>query len=275
MTETNVVHLREMPKRNPTNGTFELTVRCNLHCKMCLFRHADSENAALRTSELTAAEWIDLARQAAEAGTLGLLITGGEPMLRPDFCEIWEGVYRQGFVMELYTNATLVTPQIMETLRKYPPHRIGVTIYGASPATYQAVCGSADAYQRMLDGVRRLQTLPSVFEFRATLIRDNFADAAAIDALARKEFGVSNGVKQACPINKAVRSGCADVEACRIPPEEDIRMKTDRLENSIREIIGPSYDRKNLMISRKNRAAALEPGKNGRPTIFGCEAGMS
>ena len=108
MTETNVVHLREMPKRNPTNGTFELTVRCNLHCKMCLFRHADSENAALRTSELTAAEWIDLARQAAEAGTLGLLITGGEPMLRPDFCEIWEGVYRQGFVMELYTNATLV-----------------------------------------------------------------------------------------------------------------------------------------------------------------------
>ena len=91
-----MVHLREMPKRNPTNGTFELTVRCNLHCKMCLFRHADSENAALRVSELTAAEWIDLARQAAEAGTLGLLITGGEPMLRPDFCEIWEGVYRQG-----------------------------------------------------------------------------------------------------------------------------------------------------------------------------------
>ena len=63
MTETNVVHLREMPKRNPTNGTFELTVRCNLHCKMCLFRHADSENAALRASELTAAEWIDLARE--------------------------------------------------------------------------------------------------------------------------------------------------------------------------------------------------------------------
>lgn len=39
--------LTEMPKRYPINGTFELTVRCNLHCKMCLFRHDDSENEEL------------------------------------------------------------------------------------------------------------------------------------------------------------------------------------------------------------------------------------
>ena len=127
--------LTEMPKRIPKNGTFELTVRFNLHCKMCLFRHDDKENPELMAKELTAEQWIDMARQAAEAGTMSLLITGGEPMLRPDFCEIWEGIYKQGFVMELYTNATLVSEQVIETLRKFPPHIIGVTIYGASPET--------------------------------------------------------------------------------------------------------------------------------------------
>ena len=45
--------LTELPKRCPVNGTFELTIRCNLHCKMCLFRHADCENATLQQNELT------------------------------------------------------------------------------------------------------------------------------------------------------------------------------------------------------------------------------
>ena len=71
--------LTEMPKRCPVDGTFELTVRCNLHCKMCLFRHDDSENAEIIGKELTTEQWVDMAKQAAEAGTLNLLITGGEP----------------------------------------------------------------------------------------------------------------------------------------------------------------------------------------------------
>ena len=56
-----IVMLDEMPERNPTDGTFELTIRCNLHCKMCLFRHDDSENAELMAKELTAKQWIDMA----------------------------------------------------------------------------------------------------------------------------------------------------------------------------------------------------------------------
>ncbi|MGN1192878.1 MAG: radical SAM protein, partial [Dorea sp.] len=172
--------LTEMPKRNPTNGTFELTVRCNLHCKMCMFRHDDKENPELMEKELTTEQWIDMARQTAEAGTMSLLITGGEPMLRPDFCEIWEGIYKFGFIITLYTNATLVTPKIMETLQKYPPHKIGVTIYGASSETYEKVCGKAEAFQKAIEGMHQLLSLPSGMEFRTTIIKDNYADALAI-----------------------------------------------------------------------------------------------
>ena len=64
MTDTKM--LKEMPKRIPVNGTFELTVRCNLHCKMCLFRHDDSENEEILQNELSASQWIDMARQKQE-----------------------------------------------------------------------------------------------------------------------------------------------------------------------------------------------------------------
>lgn len=143
--------IKEMPKRNPANGTFELTVRCNLHCKMCLFRHDDSENPDIMAKELTAEQWENIAKQAAGAGTGSLLITGGEPMIRKDFCDIWERIYKQGFLITLYTNASLITPEIMETLAKYPPHKIGVTLYGASEETYKAVCGNGAAFYNALD----------------------------------------------------------------------------------------------------------------------------
>ena len=107
--------IHKMPRRRPADGTFELTVRCNLHCKMCLFRHDDSENQRIMEKELTAGQWIDMSEQAARAGTVSLLITGGEPMLRSDFSEIWKGIYQKGFLLTLYTNATLVTDEIMET----------------------------------------------------------------------------------------------------------------------------------------------------------------
>lgn len=265
--------LAEMPRRIPVNGTFELTVRCNLHCKMCLFRHADSENARLLAEEMTADEWIEMARQAARAGTVNLLITGGEPLLRPDFCEIWEGVYQQGFLITLYTNATLVTPKVMETLRRYPPHKIGVTIYGASPETYRKVCGDAATFARTIAGIHQLQTLPSVLEFRTTIIKDNYADADAIDELVQREFGKEYIVTQPSVVIASVRGACTDVPNCRLSPEQNAFLAFRRGINIIKKKVGDKYDERNLVIRYNERAHA--PSKQKKWTLFGCNAGMS
>lgn len=63
-------------ERIPLNGTFELTARCNLKCKMCLVRVDEETISSLGLRELTTKEWIDLAKQARESGTLQLLLTG-------------------------------------------------------------------------------------------------------------------------------------------------------------------------------------------------------
>ena len=60
----------------PLSGTFELTARCNLDCKMC-YIHKKANDSLVKKSEMSAAEWIDIARTAQKAGMFLLLVTGG------------------------------------------------------------------------------------------------------------------------------------------------------------------------------------------------------
>lgn len=264
--------LPSMPERIPIDGTFELTVRCNLHCKMCLFRHDDCENADIIKNELSTGEWIQLAEDAAKAGTVSLLLTGGEPLLRSDFCELYEGIYKQGFLLTLYTNAVLVTPKVMETLQKYPPHKIGVTIYGATSETYEKVCGSSEAFEKAVAGIHQLQKLPSVLEFRTTIIKDNYHEADEIENLVHREFGEQYRLTQTRIVTKAVRGACADVESCRLEPEDNIRLAFRRGIGIIKEYIGDSYDEANLCLEHVNQSE--KKAHVPRLTLFGCNAGM-
>lgn len=259
--------------RYPLDGTFELTVRCNLHCKMCLFRHDDSENKKIISQELPAEHWIALAKQVAEAGTFSLLLTGGEPMIREDFCELYEGIYRQGFQITLYTNATLVTDKVMEILKKYPPHRIGITIYGASAATYKKVCGVSGAYDRMIEGVNKLRTLPSMLDFRTTIIKDNYEDIEAIEKLIHDYWGKEQTLTQTRMVTQSVRGACEDVTTCRLSPEDNVRLAYRRGINIIKKYVGSEYDEKNLRLQYRY---SNNKSKNvARPTLFGCDAGMN
>lgn len=276
MTEHSPQILEEMPERNPVNGTFELTIRCNLHCKMCLFRHDDSENPEIMAKELTTEQWIDMARQAAEAGTMNLLITGGEPMLRPDFCEIWEGIYKQGFIITLYTNATMVTPQIMKTLQKYPPHKIGITIYGACPETYEKVCGNADAFRRAMNGTDQLRTLPSLIEYRMTVIQDNLSDSHRIADMIRKRFDPDASVVHDMTVICSVRGACTDVDNCRLTPEQEENRKYRHMLHLMKEKIGETFDSRKVYYWEKT-APETGPRYKTEPIqyLFGCDAGVS
>lgn len=267
--------LEKMPPRYPLDGTFELTVRCNLHCKMCLFRHDDCENSEITANELTAEQWIDMARQVAEAGTINLLITGGEPMLRPDFCEIWEGIYKQGFLITLYTNATLVNPKIMETLHKYPPHKIGVTIYGASPETYEKVCGNADAFQLTLNGLKLLRQLPSVIDIRTTLIKDNVNDIQKIEELINQELGHKVNIVHSNNVICAVRGGCAQVNDVRLSAEESMHLPIRRTCDAIQKFTADSGLPEMQLALRIDDRKSEDLSHNSKLTLIGCEGGMT
>src|SRR5699024_5038394 len=125
----------------PLSGAFELTSRCNFNCKMC-YIHGMENMDSLRKDELSAAEWLSIAREAKKEGLLFLLLTGGEAMLRDDFDGLYEALAKMGFRLVINTNGSMVTDEIVELFRKYPPGRANVSMYGASDDTYARLCGN-------------------------------------------------------------------------------------------------------------------------------------
>lgn len=259
-------------KRIPFNGTFELTGRCNLGCKMCLVRVDNKRIEELGLRERTAKEWIQMAEQVRDAGTIGLLLTGGEVMLRPDFCEIYEAIAQMGFLLTVYTNATMVTDKVMNLFRKYPPHKIGVTMYGASNETYEKLCGCPDGYDRFVSGVRQLATLPSLFETRTTIVQDNLADLQAMKEFTKREFGEDKTLTISRFVTKSIRGGIACAEQCRLTPEQNVEMINQGIVELWRKVQKGEIE---LPPDREKFQMHRIPQEEGEYLFKNCDAGIN
>jgi radical SAM protein with 4Fe4S-binding SPASM domain len=133
----------------PAHAVIELTYRCNLKCSHC---YIDIKNS----NELALAEWQDTIDQLKAAGTIYLLMTGGEIMLRPDFLDIAVYVRRHGLIPGFITNGTLITPEIARNIAELKPFSIAVSLYGASPETHDTITQVPGSYERTLNGIQML-----------------------------------------------------------------------------------------------------------------------
>ncbi len=138
----------------PLSGTFELTSRCTLDCKMC-YIHNQKINSL--STEKSTEWWLNLARDSRDAGMLLLLLTGGEPMLRDDFDDIYIGAKESGLLVSINTNATLITPERIKLFKELPPQRVNITLYGTSEETYRNLCGREGAYEKVVKAVKELK----------------------------------------------------------------------------------------------------------------------
>jgi radical SAM protein with 4Fe4S-binding SPASM domain len=146
------VHEKGLEKRLPVVMSLELTERCNLNCAHCYINRPAGEQEA-QVQELTTRQWRTLLDEMAEAGALWTLFTGGEPLLRPDFCELYAHAKRLGMIVTIFTNATLITPELADFLLDWPPFMVEVTVYGNTPETFEAVTRVPGSYQRCLQGI--------------------------------------------------------------------------------------------------------------------------
>lgn len=138
--------------RIPLAGSIELTARCNLLCKHCYIREAAHDQRSIER-ELTRGGLWRLLDQMAEAGCLWLTFTGGEPLLRDDFLDIYLYAKRKGILITLFTNGTQLTPRIAEVLAECPPRSIEITLYGRTKQTYERVTGVHGSYDRCMQGI--------------------------------------------------------------------------------------------------------------------------
>jgi len=172
-------------KRIPLSFDLEVTARCNNNCRHCYINLPPGDETALR-DELTPDEIGDIADQAVSLGTLWCVITGGEPLLREDFFEIYRVLKSKGLLVSVFTNACLITEKHVDLFRNYPPRDIEVTVYGVSEETYEQVTGIPGSYAGFRRGLALLLNGGIKVGLKAMALRSNVHELPAIADFCRE-----------------------------------------------------------------------------------------
>lgn len=183
---TEYLYRRAVERRVPLSGTFELTPLCNFSCKMCYVRRSHAEVCRAPRPMLSAAQWVSLAQEATREGLLYLLLTGGEPLLREDFWQLYDALTAMGLLLSINTNGSLIDAPQVERFAKTPPQRINLTLYGASDEAYRRLCGVSGMYERVLRAITALKAADLPLRLNYSLTAYNAEDLDKAAALARE-----------------------------------------------------------------------------------------
>lgn len=184
-------HARGKKLGLPIAGNFELTARCNFDCPMCYVHMSQEQLDASGRKELSAAQWLEIAREARDRGMIFVLLTGGEPLVRKDFFEIYQGMKDLGLMITVNSNGSMLRGEILERFLKDPPIRFNISLYGGSNETYRDMCG-IPAYDRVKENIRALRRAGVEVSLNLSITPHNcrdleqiYADAVELDVNVR------------------------------------------------------------------------------------------
>ena len=141
--------------RVPLQGTIEPTFRCNLRCVHCYVNEPVSA-PELSADEVPLERLLQLIDEIVASGTLTLLLTGGEVLVRPDFPELYRYAHSKGLLITIFTNGTMVTDRIADLFVEHRPDWIEISLYGMTRETYERVTQVPGSYDKCIAGIRRL-----------------------------------------------------------------------------------------------------------------------
>ncbi len=169
----------------PINTTLELTPLCNMSCDMC-YIHLTREEMNEQGSCLTLEEWLKIAEELKRMGTLFILLTGGEPLLYPNFKELYLSLQKMGFIITVNTNGTLIDEEMAEFFSKNSPRRINITLYGADEEMYTSLCHSPGAFNKVIKALSLLQQKSVPIKLNGSTVKKNKDQQGRIIEIAKR-----------------------------------------------------------------------------------------
>mgnify|MGYP001239013424 CR=1 FL=1 len=216
--------IKKSGQRIPLSGSLEVTFRCNLRCAHCYL--GDNRNGVPDQKELTREEIYAILDQLAEAGTLWLLLTGGDPFVRPDFMDIYRYAVHKGFLVTVFTNGALLTERIVAELAELPPQMVEITLYGATKETYERITQIPGSYERCMRGIDLLLAHGIPLKLKTVVMSWNYAEFEDIKAIAA---GKGVDFRYDSALVGAMTAGDGPLPL-RITPQEAIALESNNAE---------------------------------------------
>lgn len=172
------------PKRNPPGPVliWNLIRRCNLTCKHCYSISADKDFPGELSTEEVFGVMDDLKRFRVPV----LILSGGEPLLRPDIYDVARRAKAMGFYVGLSTNGTLIDESNIGQIAAIGFDYVGVSLDGIA-ATHDKFRRMDGAFDKSMHGIRLCKARGIKVGIRFTLTQDNAHDLPALLQLMEDE----------------------------------------------------------------------------------------
>lgn len=198
----------------------ELTERCNLACAHCYIRRPLADGDAI-TNEMSGDFIHRLLEEAVCFGCKGVRFTGGEPLARKDFKNIYMHAHSL-LKVTIATNATLITNELAEMFANHRPEAVGISIYGWDAKTYDATVGVSGSFERFITGVTKLNERGIPFHMKYPPTKELVRNSRHVRNLA-KSLGVAASLPNVWELTLHARNNkeaCKRIVEMRIAPEE-------------------------------------------------------
>ncbi|MBI4667263.1 MAG: radical SAM protein [Nitrospinae bacterium] len=149
---------------------WETTAGCNLECVHC--RRLDVAHQMMK-DDLDTEQSKQLIDAIAATSPCILVLSGGEPLFRPDIYELAEYADSKGLTVALATNGTMVTPEVARKIVDAKIQRVSISLDGASAETHDKFRQLPGSYERAIKGMKYLQELGMSTQINCTIAKHN------------------------------------------------------------------------------------------------------
>lgn len=247
----------------PLIGNLELTPLCNMDCRMCYVRLSRTEMEA-QGKMLSCDQWLDIVRQGVDQGMLYLLLTGGEPLLYPEFRRLYRELIRMGLVLRINTNGTLIDESWADFFAEQGIRMMSITLYGKDNASYGSLCRNPQGFTQVIRAARLLKERNIPFRFTCSLTAYNGHQLEEIHRIAKDlDVPFQPAAYMFPPMRRTPWT-----EQVRLAPEEaaSLLVRTWQLKNGTDDLRAPA---------RSQLASLKTPPKLQNLKEFRCHAGRS
>lgn len=190
---------------------WEITRSCNLACMHCRASalHGPYPN------ELTTDECLNLVDQIREVGTPILILTGGDPLQRPDVFEIAEYAGKKGFRVVMSPNGTTLTPDVARKMFQAGIRRISISLDFPNAEQHDKFRGVPGAFDGAVQGIRNAREAGIEIQINTTVTRLNADQLEEMIAFAQKLGAVAFHPFLLVPTGRG-----KEIARMELPPEE-------------------------------------------------------
>lgn len=163
--------LDKLFRENPLLQTVELEItrKCNERCVHCYIPHEDKSN------DIEPKLYYSILDQLAEMGTLGLTITGGEPLLHPNILDFLRYAHKKDFKISILSNATCLTNEIITVFKEVRLNMIAISLYSMCPEEHDLITQLQGSFEKTKRNIEKMLTNDIPMQINCPLTKINYS----------------------------------------------------------------------------------------------------